>query len=206
MATSENFDLAHLGAVELFTPRFEESLRFFRDICAMREVARIGDSAYLRCWDEYQLYTLKLTASDTNGLVSIDAYYAKTIGLTPASSCGTLTSSATSGSLTCTLDTQNTTYYVYTRATDRAGNVTTSTYTWTVDRTAPVITLPEPDAVSNQTSGSVPFSAVLTARRAELMRQISESVVVEGSVLVERELHQTQAARATSAQRAMGDK
>ena len=68
MATSENFDLAHLGAVELFTPRFEESLRFFRDICAMREVARIGDSAYLRCWDEYQLYTLKLTASDTNGV------------------------------------------------------------------------------------------------------------------------------------------
>lgn len=68
MAITENFDLAHLGAVELFTPKFDESLHFFRDICAMREVARIGDSAYLRCWDEYQLYTLKLTASDTNGV------------------------------------------------------------------------------------------------------------------------------------------
>src|SRR5690606_9359315 len=68
MATSENFDLAHLGGIELFTPKFEESLHFFRDICAMREVARIGDSSYLRCWDEYQLYTLKLTASDTNGV------------------------------------------------------------------------------------------------------------------------------------------
>src|ERR1051325_5720166 len=68
MATRENFDLAHLGGVELFTPKFEESLHFFRDLLAMREVARIGDSAYLRCWDEYQLYTLKLTASDTNGI------------------------------------------------------------------------------------------------------------------------------------------
>lgn len=68
MARTENFDTAHLGAVELFTPKFEESLWFFRDLLAMREVARIGDSAYLRCWDEYQLYTIKLTASDTNGV------------------------------------------------------------------------------------------------------------------------------------------
>ena len=68
MAVEENFDLAHLGAIELYTPRFEESLHFFRDICAMREVERIGDSAYLRCWDEYQRYSLKLTASDTNGV------------------------------------------------------------------------------------------------------------------------------------------
>src|SRR5690606_18563242 len=56
MATLENFDLAHLGGIELYTPKFEESLHFFRDICAMREVARVGDSSYLRCWDEYQLY------------------------------------------------------------------------------------------------------------------------------------------------------
>ncbi|MGO2111228.1 MAG: VOC family protein [Pseudoclavibacter sp.] len=68
MATPDQFEIAHLGAVELFTPKFEESLHFFRDLLAMREVARIGDSAYLRCWDEYQLYTIKLTASDTNGV------------------------------------------------------------------------------------------------------------------------------------------
>lgn len=68
MAVPENFDLAHMGAVELFTPKFEESLHFFRDLLAMREVARIGDSAYLRCWDEYQVYSIKLTASDTNGV------------------------------------------------------------------------------------------------------------------------------------------
>lgn len=68
MAHQENYDLAHLGAIELYTPRFEESLHFFRDLLAMREVERIGDSAYLRCWDEYQQYSLKLTASDTNGV------------------------------------------------------------------------------------------------------------------------------------------
>ncbi|UUT36213.1 VOC family protein [Microbacterium elymi] len=68
MAHPESFDLAHLGGIELFTPKFDESLHFFRDICAMREVARVGDSAYLRTWDEYQLYSLKLTASDTNGV------------------------------------------------------------------------------------------------------------------------------------------
>lgn len=68
MATTENFDLAHLGGVELFTPAFEESLWFFRDLLAMKEVARHGSSVYLRCWDDYELYTLKLTASETNGV------------------------------------------------------------------------------------------------------------------------------------------
>ncbi|WP_211439727.1 VOC family protein [Corynebacterium glutamicum] len=68
MAQLENFDLAHLSAVELFTPKFEESLWFFRDLLAMREIARIGDSAYLRCWDEYEAYSIKLTASTTNGV------------------------------------------------------------------------------------------------------------------------------------------
>jgi catechol 2,3-dioxygenase len=68
MADPENFDIAHLGGIELFTPEFEQSLWFFRDLLSMREVARVGNSAYLRCWDEYQLYTLKLTASDTNGV------------------------------------------------------------------------------------------------------------------------------------------
>ncbi|UQN30432.1 VOC family protein [Brachybacterium kimchii] len=68
MTSTENFDLSHLGAVELLTPDFEGSLHFFRDLLAMREVARIGDSAYLRCWDEYQLYSIKLTASANNGV------------------------------------------------------------------------------------------------------------------------------------------
>ena len=62
------FDVAHLGNVELLTPTFDESLWFFRDLLAMRVVAEDGDSVYLRTWDEYQLYTIKLTASGDAGV------------------------------------------------------------------------------------------------------------------------------------------
>ncbi|MEB2528707.1 VOC family protein [Kocuria rosea] len=62
------FDVAHLGNVELYTPEFDKSLWFFRDLLAMRIVAEEGDSVYLRTWDEYELYTIKLTAKDTAGV------------------------------------------------------------------------------------------------------------------------------------------
>src|SRR5699024_12049627 len=68
MAELENFDLAHISAVEILTPTFDESLRFFNEMLGMREVERIGNSAYLRCWDEYETYSIKLTASETNGV------------------------------------------------------------------------------------------------------------------------------------------
>ena len=45
MDDMQSFDIAHLGAVELLTPAFEESLSFFTDLLAMREIARIGESA-----------------------------------------------------------------------------------------------------------------------------------------------------------------
>ena len=75
MTDYTSFDIAHLGNVELLTPTFEESLWFFRDLLAMRVVAEAegagkdgGKSVYLRTWDEYQLYTVKLTASDDAGV------------------------------------------------------------------------------------------------------------------------------------------
>ncbi|KQV06079.1 VOC family protein [Leifsonia sp. Root112D2] len=68
MTDYTSFDIAHLGNVELFTPKFDESLWFFRDLLAMRVVAEDGDSVFLRCWDEYQRYTIKLTASDQAGV------------------------------------------------------------------------------------------------------------------------------------------
>ncbi|MHA6668436.1 VOC family protein [Homoserinimonas sp. A447] len=68
MTHHTSFDIAHLGNVELFTPTFDESLWFFRDLLAMRVVAEDGDSVFLRCWDEYQRYTIKLTASDKAGV------------------------------------------------------------------------------------------------------------------------------------------
>ncbi|MBZ5643530.1 MAG: catechol 2,3-dioxygenase [Acidobacteriia bacterium] len=62
------FDLAHLGHMELLTPKPEESLRFFVNVMGMTATARQGDSVYLRAYDDYQHHTLKLTASKTSGM------------------------------------------------------------------------------------------------------------------------------------------
>jgi catechol 2,3-dioxygenase len=68
LASEPIFDLAHLGHLELLTPKPDESLRFFRDVLGMTETARRGDSVYLRGWDDYEHHTLKLSAADTNGM------------------------------------------------------------------------------------------------------------------------------------------
>ena len=46
-STIRSFDLAHLGHVELLTPKPEASLRFFLDVIGMTENGRRGQSAYL---------------------------------------------------------------------------------------------------------------------------------------------------------------
>ncbi len=62
------FDVAHLGHVEMFTDRFEESLDFFVNVYGLTESGRNGTSAYLRAYDDYEFHTLKLTRSDTTGV------------------------------------------------------------------------------------------------------------------------------------------
>ena len=61
-------DLARLGHAELLTPKPEESLRFFVDVLGMEEVAREGQSVFLRGWGDYLRYSLKLTESSRAGL------------------------------------------------------------------------------------------------------------------------------------------
>ena len=61
-------DIAHLGHLEVFTPKFEESARFFTDIFGLTKFAEKGGSVYLRAYDDYENYSLKLTASKTSGL------------------------------------------------------------------------------------------------------------------------------------------
>lgn len=61
-------EVAHLGHVELLTPKLEESLRFFMDVMGMYESGRAGDSIYLRGWDDYEHHSLQLTASAKPGL------------------------------------------------------------------------------------------------------------------------------------------
>ena len=61
------FDLAHLGHMELLTPKPDESLKFFVDVMGMTISGRQGESVYLRGWDDYERYSLKLTASKNFG-------------------------------------------------------------------------------------------------------------------------------------------
>jgi catechol 2,3-dioxygenase len=62
------FDVSHLGHVELLTPKPEESLWFFTHLLSLREVARSGQSVYLRAYGDYALTTLKLTEAAAPGL------------------------------------------------------------------------------------------------------------------------------------------
>ncbi|WP_430471186.1 catechol 2,3-dioxygenase [Thalassospira lucentensis] len=62
------FDVAHLGHVELFTNKFDESLDFFVNVYGLTESGRDENSVYLRAWDDYEFHSLKLTKSDTTGV------------------------------------------------------------------------------------------------------------------------------------------
>jgi catechol 2,3-dioxygenase len=63
-----NLDVAQLGYVELFTPVFDASLAFFTDLLAMEVVESTGDTAHLRTWDDYERFSLKLSANETSGV------------------------------------------------------------------------------------------------------------------------------------------
>jgi catechol 2,3-dioxygenase len=68
MSPERPYELAHLGHVEMFTPKPDESLRFFVDVLGLTESGREGDSVYLRGWDDYEFHTLKLTAAKKAGM------------------------------------------------------------------------------------------------------------------------------------------
>ncbi|MBV5335637.1 VOC family protein, partial [bacterium] len=61
-------DIAHLGAVELYTPKLEESVWYFRDLLGMEVVHRAGESVYLRGYGDYAPAPLKLTAAGKPGV------------------------------------------------------------------------------------------------------------------------------------------
>ena len=61
-------DVAHVGHIELLTPRPDESHAFFTSVVGLHESGRSGGSVYLRAWGDYERHTLKLTAHSTSGL------------------------------------------------------------------------------------------------------------------------------------------
>ncbi len=62
------WDIAHLGHVEMLTPKLDASCRFFTEIMGMSITATHGDSIYLRAYDDYEHHTLKLTARPQAGM------------------------------------------------------------------------------------------------------------------------------------------
>jgi catechol 2,3-dioxygenase len=61
-------DIAHLGHVEVYTDRFDESLDFFTRVYGLKLSGQDADSAYLRAWDDYEFHSLKLTRHHTTGV------------------------------------------------------------------------------------------------------------------------------------------
>jgi catechol 2,3-dioxygenase len=61
-------DIAHLGAVELFSPTFDRTLWYFRDLLGMEVVHSANRSAYLRGYGDHATSTLKITAADKPGV------------------------------------------------------------------------------------------------------------------------------------------
>lgn len=62
------YELAHLGHVELLTPDFTASLRFFTEVYGLTIVERGDTAAYLRAWGDHDLTTLKLSSAPTAGV------------------------------------------------------------------------------------------------------------------------------------------
>ena len=71
MSDEPNMDIAHLGHLELLTPSFDKSARFFIDVMGMTQSGEKGDSIYLRGYDDYERYSLKLTAAKGNGMAHV---------------------------------------------------------------------------------------------------------------------------------------
>ena len=61
-------DIAHLGRVELLTPKPDRSLWYFRDVLGMEVVHSRGQSVYQRGYGDYAAATVKLTEAKNAGV------------------------------------------------------------------------------------------------------------------------------------------
>lgn len=62
------FDVAQLVSVELFSPKVDETLAFFKDLLGLVETGREGDSVYLKAYEDWYTHSLKVTYRDTPGV------------------------------------------------------------------------------------------------------------------------------------------
>src|SRR5690349_448604 len=64
-------DLAQLVSVALYSPKPDESVAFFHDMLGMEISHREGQSVYLRAYEDFYQYTLKITESKQAGMEEV---------------------------------------------------------------------------------------------------------------------------------------
>lgn len=62
------YSISQLAHVELISPKLEETVKFMHDIMGMEITERVGDSVYMRAWNDYFHHSLKVTAGEKAGL------------------------------------------------------------------------------------------------------------------------------------------
>jgi catechol 2,3-dioxygenase len=66
-----NPDIAQLVSVALYSPKPDESVAFFYDLLGLEISHRAGQSVYLRAYEDFYQYTLKITEAGQPGLEEI---------------------------------------------------------------------------------------------------------------------------------------
>jgi len=66
-----NTDIAQLVSVALYSPKPDETVAFFHDMLGREISHREGQSVYLRAYEDYYQYTLKITESKEAGLEEV---------------------------------------------------------------------------------------------------------------------------------------
>ena len=56
-----NTDIAQLVSVALYSPKPDESVAFFHEMLGMEISRREGQSVYMRAYEDFYQYTLKIT-------------------------------------------------------------------------------------------------------------------------------------------------
>ena len=57
-----------MGRAELKVLDLEKSVDYYTNVIGLEETGRMGDSVYLKAWDEYDHHSVILTKSNTAGL------------------------------------------------------------------------------------------------------------------------------------------
>lgn len=61
------FDIAQLVSAEIFSPKVDETLWFFKELLGLTETGREGDSVYLKAYEDWYTHSLKVTYREQPG-------------------------------------------------------------------------------------------------------------------------------------------